>query len=315
MGPKRPKPATRRRSGLSALRGACEVSGLVLAAALALSPGCERKAATETSPAKTAGAEKRDSRKPETDSASSMVRIADGSFIMGDKTQVDAPPHEVAVSSFYMDKYPVTQEQYQKVMGANPSRWKAARNPVEQVRWSDAVKFCNRRSELENLQPCYDLKTWKCDFGANGYRLPTEAEWEYACRAGTPTAYFFGDDPSKLGEYAWFEKNSGRRAQPVGQKLPNAWGLYDICGNVWQWCNDFYKVDYYQEAPHQDPKGPNAGQTKVVRGGAWRFGADTCRSGYRYNENPGYADVCFGYDIYGFRCVRAAGAAGAPTRN
>ena len=288
---------------------------LILAAAMALSPGCERKAATDTAPAKPAATAKTDASKQESDPAASMVRIAGGSFIMGDKTQVDAPPHEVAVSSFYMDKYPVTQEQYQKAMGANPSRWKAARNPVEQVRWSDAVKFCNRRSELENLQPCYDLKTWKCDFGANGYRLPTEAEWEYACRAGTPTAYFFGDDPSKLGEYAWFEKNSGRRAQPVGQKLPNAWGLYDICGNVWQWCNDFYKVDYYQEAPHQDPKGPNAGQTKVVRGGAWRFGADTCRSGYRYNENPGYADVCFGYDIYGFRCVRAAGAAGAPTRN
>ena len=290
-------------------------AALVLAAAIALSPGCERKTATDNSPVSTATTEKHDSPKPETDPAAGMIRIAGGSFIMGDKTQVDAPPHEAAVSSFYMDKYPVTQEQYQKAMGANPSRWKAARNPVEQVRWSDAVKFCNRRSELENLQPCYDLKTWKCDFGANGYRLPTEAEWEYACRAGTPTAYFFGDDPSKLGEYAWFEKNSGRRAQPVGQKLPNAWGLYDICGNVWQWCNDFYKVDYYQEAPHQDPKGPNAGQTKVVRGGAWRFGADTCRSGYRYNENPGYADVCFGYDIYGFRCVRAAGAAGAPTRN
>ena len=244
-----------------------------------------------------------------------MVRIAGGSFKMGDKTQVDAPPHDVAVSAFYMDKYLVTQEQYQKVMGANPSRWKAGKNPVEQVRWSDAVKFCNRRSELENLPPCYDLKTWKCNFGANGYRLPTEAEWEYACRAGTATAYFFGDNPSKLGEYAWFEKNSSRRAQPVGQKLPNPWGLYDMCGNVWQWCNDFYKVDYYQQAPHQDPKGPDAGETKVVRGGAWRFGPDTCRSGYRYNENPGYADVCFGYDIYGFRCVRAADFAGAPTKD
>jgi formylglycine-generating enzyme required for sulfatase activity len=244
-----------------------------------------------------------------------MVRIPGGSFTMGDKTQVDAPPHEVTVSAFYMDKCLVTQEQYQKAMGANPSRWKVGKNPVEQVRWSDAVKFCNRRSELENLQPCYDLKTWNCNFGANGYRLPTEAEWEYACRAGTATAYFFGDNPSKLGEYAWFDKNSARRAQPVGQKLPNPWGLYDMCGNVWQWCNDFYKVDYYQQAPHQDPKGPEAGEAKVVRGGAWRFGPDTCRSGYRYNENPGYADVCFGYDIYGFRCVRAAGAAGAPTRN
>jgi formylglycine-generating enzyme required for sulfatase activity len=139
-------------------------------------------------------------------------------------------------------------------------------------------------------------------------RLPTEAEWEYACRAGTKTVYYFGDDPAKLGEYAWFDKNSGGHPRPVGQKKPNPWGLYDICGNLWEWCNDFYKVDYYNESPATDPKGPDAGQTKVVRGGMWRANADKCRSAYRYNENPGYADVCFGYDIYGFRCVRKPGA-------
>jgi formylglycine-generating enzyme required for sulfatase activity len=225
---------------------------------------------------------------------------------MGDKTEVDAPPHEITVSSFYVDKYLVTQKQFQKIAGSNPSQWKNAKNPVEQVRWSDAVKYCNQRSQLENLQPCYDLKTWKCDFTANGYRLPTEAEWEYACRAGTSMAYFFGDTPSKLGEYAWFDENAGGHPRPVGQKLPNPWGLFDICGDVWEWCNDFYQVDYYKQSPAQDPKGPDTGQTKVLRGGAWRFGAESCRSGYRYNENPGYADVCFGYDIYGFRCVRAA---------
>ncbi len=288
---------------------------VLLATALALSPGCQRQTNTDTGAGKPPGVAKSDASKPQNDSTVGMVRIPSGSFLMGDKTQSDATAHEVAVTSFYMDKYLVTQEQYQKVMGENPSRWKADRNPVEQVRWSDAVKFCNRRSELENLRPCYDLKTWNCDFGANGYRLPTEAEWEYVCRAGTSTAYFFGDDPAKLGDYAWFEKNSGRRAQLVGQKLPNPWGLYDICGNVWEWCNDFYQVDYYQQAPRQDPKGPDAGQTKVVRGGAWRFGADTCRSGYRYNENPGYADVCFGYDIYGFRCVRIAGPGETSPRN
>jgi formylglycine-generating enzyme required for sulfatase activity len=94
----------------------------------------------------------------------------------------------------------------------------------------------------------------------------------------------------------------------VGQKKPNPWGLYDICGNVWQWCNDFYKVDYYPEAPKENPRGPDQGDTKIVRGGAWKFGGPNCRSGYRYNENPGYVDVCFGYDIYGFRCVRNAPA-------
>jgi formylglycine-generating enzyme required for sulfatase activity len=236
--------------------------------------------------------------------ATEIVEIRGGKFIMGEKSEVDAPPHEVEVTSFCMDKNLVTQEQYERVMGDNPSRWKGARNPVEQVRWSDAVRFCNKRSALEGLQPCYDLKTWACNFEANGYRLPTEAEWEYACRAGTTTRYFFGENPSKLAEYAWFEKNAGGHPRPVGQKLANAWGLYDICGNLWEWCNDFYKVDYYPEAPRKDPRGPATGQTKAVRGGAWRSSAENCRCGYRYNESPGYADVCFGYDIYGFRCVR-----------
>lgn len=236
--------------------------------------------------------------------ASAMVAIDAGRFVMGDKDEVDAPPHEVTVGPFWIDRNLVTQEEFQLLMGTNPSRWKSDRNPVEQVRWSDAVRFCNKRSESEGLQPCYDLQTWKCNFAASGYRLPTEAEWEYACRAGTTTPYFFGDNPSKLGEFAWFDQNSGGHPRPVGQKKPNAWGLYDMCGNLWQWCNDFYQVDYYQAAPKTDPRGPDDGKNKVVRGGAWRFSAAECRAGYRYNESPGYADVCFGYDIYGFRCVR-----------
>jgi formylglycine-generating enzyme required for sulfatase activity len=191
-------------------------------------------------------------------------------------------------------------------MGDNPSRWKGDNNPVEQVRWSDAVRYCNERSALEGLRPCYDLETWQCDFETDGYRLPTEAEWEYACRAGTTTAYYFGDNASKLSDHAWFEDNAGGKPRPVGGKPANPWGLYDMHGNVWQWCNDFYQVDYYQQSPEKDPRGPSAGESKVVRGGAWKFSADSCRSGYRNNENPGYADVCFNYDIYGFRCVRNA---------
>jgi len=274
-------------------------TALIALLALALLPGCGRK--TENDPPPQTGATAPVTRSTASgvtnqtgiDSKAEMVRISGGRFMMGDKAEVDATPHEVLVSPFYIDKYLVTQEQYQKVMGANPSRWKGDKNPVEQVRWSDAVRFCNKRSELEGLQPCYDLKTWTCNFDANGYRLPTEAEWEYACRAGTTTAYFFGDAPSKLGDYAWFDKNSGGHPRPVGQKQSNSWGLYDMCGNVWEWCNDFYKVDYYQEAPREHPRGPAQG-------------AESCRSGYRYNENPGYSDVCFGYDIYGFRCVRKA---------
>jgi formylglycine-generating enzyme required for sulfatase activity len=282
-----------------------------LSAGLLLLPGCERSPGTggpkqtKASPGQNASPSQNAPGTP-----TDMVRIPGGQFQMGDNQEVDAKPHPVTVSTFFMDQTLVTQDRYEKTMGENPSRWKGGRNPVEQVRWSDAVRFCNRRSELEGLRPCYDLKTWKCDFDADGYRLPTEAEWEYACRAGTSTAYFFGDDPSKLGDYGWFDKNSGGRPRPVGEKQPNAWGLFDMCGNLWQWCNDFYKIDYYSEAPLTDPKGPDTGRTKVVRGGAWRFSAQRCRSGYRYNENPGYADVCFGYDIYGFRCVRKATAGG-----
>jgi formylglycine-generating enzyme required for sulfatase activity len=269
---------------------------------MALFDGCDAKDPPASPSTKTPG----------TLSVADMVEIPGGHFVMGDKIEVDAPPHEIAVSSFLIDKYLVTQELYQKVMGKNPSRWKGEKNPVEQLRWPDAVQFCNRRSELESLRPCYDPKTGKCDFQANGYRLPTEAEWEYACRAGTAEAYFFGDNPAKLGEYAWYEKNAGGHPQPVGRKLPNPWGLYDTCGNVWEWCNDFYKVDYYQESARQDPTGPDSGDTKVVRGGAWRFSVECCRSGYRYNESPGSADVCFGYDIYGFRCVRASAVKAGP---
>ncbi len=241
-----------------------------------------------------------------TESGVEMILLPGGWFIMGDdKGEVDErPAHKIYVAPFYMDKYPVTQEEYERVMGENPSRWKGGRNPVEQVRWSDAVRYCNARSRLEGLQPCYNLETWECDFDADGYRLPMEAEWEFACRAGTKTRYFFGDNPRKLKLYAWFKGNSGGRPRPVGRKLPNPWGLYDMYGNVWEWCNDFYKVDYYGESPLKNPKGPKTGNTKVLRGGSWNSKAEECRSSYRYNENPGYTDVCFGYDIYGFRCVR-----------
>jgi formylglycine-generating enzyme required for sulfatase activity len=280
---------------------------LALCFALAFLPACQREAPKQSAPAQNNNPpQSAHGKGAGTRTSSEMAFIPAGRFLMGDKTQADAAPHQVAVSSFYMDKYLVTQEEYQRVMNDNPSRWKGNRNPVEQVRWSDAVRYCNARSKLEGLEPCYDLKTWQCNFAANGYRLPTEAEWECACRAGTAAAYFFGDDPAKLGDYAWFDKNAGGHPHPVGQKQPNAWGLYDMGGNLWHWCNDFYQVDYYPDAPAQDPRGPAQGQTKVVRGGAWRFNTESCRAGYRYNENPGYSDVCFGYDIYGFRCVRNA---------
>jgi formylglycine-generating enzyme required for sulfatase activity len=277
---------------------------LLLTGTITLFEGCDRKIPDDTS------SENKSESETKIESGTNMVLLPGGTFIMGDEDEIDALPHEVSVGSFYIDTHLVTQEQYEKLMEDNPSRWKGDKNPVEQMRWSDAVKYCNARSESEGHQACYDLNTWKCNFAANGYRLPTEAEWEYACRAGTTTNYFFGDDASKLKAYAWFEDNSGSKPRPVGQKPANPWGLFDMHGNVWEWCNDFYKVDYYQESPKENPRGPEAGETRVLRGGAWKFSAESCNSAYRYNENPGYADVCFGYDIYGFRCVRnAAGSA------
>ena len=239
-----------------------------------------------------------------------MVLIPGGWFEMGsdEELEIDETLHKVYVSPLYIDKHEVTQEEYERVMGKNPSRWKSEKNPVEQIRWANAAEYCNARSRLEGLQPAYDPKTWQCDFEANGYRLPTEAEWEYAVRAGTKTRCFFGDSPSKLKLHGWFKENCTRGPRPVCQKQPNAWGLYDTYGSVWEWCNDFYKEDYYLESPEKDPRGPKTGENRVVRGGCWDSRPDECRSSYRNYENPGYTDVCFGKDIHGFigfRCVRS----------
>ncbi|MBT4482688.1 MAG: SUMF1/EgtB/PvdO family nonheme iron enzyme [Candidatus Latescibacteria bacterium] len=240
-----------------------------------------------------------------TQSGLKMIQTPGGLFTMGDKEgDVDEVPHKVYINSFCIDKYLVTQEEYEKVVGENVARWKGKKNPVEQVRWSDAVNYCNTRSRQEGLQPCYDTETWECNFDVKGYRLPTEAEWEYVCRAGTNTKFYFGDNHSELKSFSWFKENSGGRPRPVGQKLPNPLGIFDLYGNVWEWCNDFYKVDYYQESPEKNPKGPEFGDNKVLRGGSWDSDANQCRSSYRYNEVPGYSDICFGYDIYGFRCAK-----------
>jgi formylglycine-generating enzyme required for sulfatase activity/Tol biopolymer transport system component len=242
-------------------------------------------------------------------SGGEMVLLPAGSFMMGDASgRPDETPHHVSVASFYLDKMPVTQELYEKVMGFNPSKRKGKSNPVERTQWTDAVRFCNKCSELEGLTPCYNLETWACNFEADGYRLPTEAEWEYACRAGSEAKYFFGDNDADLGGFAWFKGNSGGMTHPVGQKTPNRFGLFDMHGNVWQWCNDFYGEAYYSESPTDNPKGPATGKMRVLRGGAWDCTADKCRAGYRHKEFPVYSDACFGSDSYGFRRARKAGS-------
>jgi len=234
-----------------------------------------------------------------------MVAIPAGEFLMGDAKGDDTTPvHKVYVGAFYMDKFEVTQEFYKKITGKNPSRHPGEKNPVERVRWREAIAFCNVRSQAGRLQPCYDIPTSRCDFSANGYRLPTEAEWEYACRGGTTQSYYFGDDDRNLKSNAWFKDNANRSTHAVGQLLPNPFGLCDMAGNVWEWCNDWYQVDYYEKSPADNPRGPDQGEKKSLRGGAFTSKPDNCTSAARNCDDPGFADACVASDDFGFRCVR-----------
>jgi formylglycine-generating enzyme required for sulfatase activity len=235
-----------------------------------------------------------------------MLLIPGGTFMMGSDHggPDESPRHEVSVWPFAMDKYELTQDVYAKFEMPNPSQFKGPRRPVEQVRWSDAALFCNERSRREGLQPCYDETTFACNFDATGYRLPTEAEWEYAARAGDTGDYGAAGSPRKLASHACYAANSLKKTDPVGRKKPNAWGLCDMLGNVAEWCNDRYGPAYYAESPKQDPRGPAEGNKCVMRGGAWNSDEEGCRVSTRYAEIPGTTDACFARNSFGFRCVR-----------
>ena len=213
--------------------------------------------------------------------------IPTGTFLMGESEVA----HEVTLTKpFKMGVHEVTQTQYERLMGVNPSHFKGADNPVHRVSWNDAVEFCRRLSELPAEKAA-----------GNVYRLPTEAEWEYACRAGTTTKFSFGDDESEFGEYAWHDGNADDKTHPVGGKKPNAWGLYDMHGNVWEWCQDLYGD--YPSGTVTDPTGAAQGSYRVIRGGSWNRPAEDCRSAYR---NRDYPSGRFGYD--GFRvCLSPSG--------
>jgi len=234
-----------------------------------------------------------------------MVSIPGGSFLMGSEAgQPDeSPVHEVRLSPFLMDRFEVVQEQFKRYQLPDPSHFKDPNAPLDQINWTDAAMYCNERSRAEGFEPCYDDQTWQCNFDANGYRLPTEAEWEYACRAGTSGKYHFGDNARKLDAYAWTRSNSSGRTHPVGRKKPNPWGLYDMYGNVAEWCNDFYSQSYYRRSETQDPTGPPRGAERVIRGGAWNSSPQACRSASR-SSDPSLNDTCLASDTIGFRCVR-----------
>jgi formylglycine-generating enzyme required for sulfatase activity len=214
----------------------------------------------------------------------------------------EQPQHSVEITRpFLLGVHEVTQGQYRAVTGKNPSRFNESEYlPVEQVSWSDAVGFCNKLSEREGRKPCYRITRNEVTIASgDGYRLPTEAEWEYACRAGTPVLYGFGDDDGALGEYAWHFPNSDRHTHAVGQKRPNQWGLHDMLGNVWEWCTDGYDVNYFSSSPAIDPPGAPRALNRVVRGGAFECFAGFCRPAFRGKFAPRDR-----HEFLGFRVVR-----------
>ncbi len=234
-----------------------------------------------------------------------LVWIPPGEFMMGspeseeERFGDEGPQHRVELTrGFWMGKYPVTQAQWEAVLGSNPSHFqkkvktgllssrKVTRptNPVECVSWDACNGF------VEEL-------THRLTHGE--FRLPSEAEWEYACRAGSTARYCFGDSEHLLARYAWYRGNSGRETHAVGQKRPNAWGLHDMHGNVWEWCQDWYDEDYYGRSPARDPENTTKNQHRVLRGGSWNYSPEYCRSAYRRYFTPDYR-------LYysGFRVVR-----------
>lgn len=220
--------------------------------------------------------------KAEGRAAEGMILVKGGCFQMGDTfgdgESDEKPVHEVCVDGIYMDMYEVTQKAYREEMGKSPSHFKGDDNPVENVTWHDAKQYCEKA----------------------GKRLPTEAEWENAARSGGKREKYAGtSSDSELGEYAWYNDNSGNKTHPVGQKKPNGVGLYDMSGNVWEWVEDWYDSIYYKNSPMNNPKGPDSGDGRVLRSSSWGYDSMRVRSA---NRDRYYPD---GRNLYlGFRCAR-----------
>lgn len=219
-----------------------------------------------------------------------MLLIPAGSFMMGsnDGDSSEKPVHQVTISKpFWMGKTEVTQAQYKQIMGEAPSHFQGLENPVESVSWNDVVVFCKKLTERER-------QAGRLPEGFE-YKLPTGAQWEYACRAGSSTEYCFGDDVGRLDETAWYGDNSDKEAHPVAKKKPNAWGLYDMHGNVWEWCSDWYGG--YLPGSATDPQGADSGTVRVLRGGCMLSLVSCCRSAERLRGAPSVTGSILGFRV------------------
>lgn len=215
-----------------------------------------------------------------------LILIRPGSFVMGSAENVgeedEMPPHQVTISEpFYLGKYEVTQAQWEKMIDRNPSKFKGSQNPVDSVSWNDCQQFLTQLSTRTGRK----------------FALPTEAQWEYACRAGSKNRWFFGEDPTQAKQYAWIDETAQGKTHPVGEKQPNPWGLYDMYGNLQEWCNDRYQ-NPYPTGKVTDPQGAATGESRLLRGGAWGDAAGSTRSAYRNCMGSTIAN-----DGVGLRCV------------
>ena len=230
--------------------------------------------------------------------------VEGGTFQMGSTSgdSDEKPVHTVRVSSFYMCDHEVTQKEYRDVMGTNPSKFSGDNLPVERVSWYNAVEYCNKLSIKEGLTPYYTINDdyTTCNFNANGYRLPTEAEWEYAARGGKKSNGYTYAGSNSVGNVAWYYDNSGSQTHNVKTKAPNELGLYDMSGNVWEWCWDWY--GNYSSGSQTNPSGSSSDWSRVLRGGSWGFNSSCCRVADRFSKKPSGT----GSEFVGFRVVRNA---------
>jgi formylglycine-generating enzyme required for sulfatase activity/serine/threonine protein kinase/RNA polymerase subunit RPABC4/transcription elongation factor Spt4 len=215
--------------------------------------------------------------------AGDFVFVQGGTFMMGNEEgeSREQPVHEVELDDFYIGTYPVTQAQWQAVMGSNPSWFKGDNHPVQSVSWEDAQAFIRKLNDLTG-------KT---------FRLPTEAEWEYAARGGQKSRGYRYAGSDNLHDVGWFEENSDGQPHPVGRKRPNELGIYDMSGNVCEWCNDRYDYEYYQKSPRRNPQGPASGEFRLYRGGSWYYEAAYCGSAYRNSNTPGSKGTNLGFRL------------------